>query len=334
MIFGSSIVAHGLHPPLVADTVELHRPASSQLDRANLFSSFSVAPTSWIGASTIQMALVTLCSNEHYCEQTLDQYEYKAPPSASTSTIATISSNTYQTWKKDNVVRIVDANTVKLEKEGLVSLAGIQMPMPSSTFQFPDCFDKAPSYEIRKLLPAKMKVRVQVVTSSMSPPNALIAREDDGILVNAALVEAGFGRLKERSARQAETYVPDITQTLATLQQRAKILGAGIYQSCSTKREESDISASFVEATFEPLQPETTFSVPPNPGDRRNCADFETYEEALKYYETFYPYYGDVAKLDRDHDGVPCPGLAHTKKPDLYRMKVPWDRKGKSLESQ
>lgn len=29
-----------------------------------------------------------------------------------------------------------------------------------------------------------------------------------------------------------------------------------------------------------------------------------------------YPFYGDVAKLDRDGDGVPCPGLPHTSNQD------------------
>jgi hypothetical protein len=62
---------------------------------------------------------------------------------------------------------------------------------------------------------------------------------------------------------------------------------------------------------------------PANPGDVKGCSDFATYEAALKWYETYEPYYGDVAKLDRDGDGIPCPGLPHTSSPDQYRMKVP-----------
>ena len=68
---------------------------------------------------------------------------------------------------------------------------------------------------------------------------------------------------------------------------------------------------------------DTTKAVPKNPGDRVGCSDFDTYEDALKYYETYQPYYGDVAKLDRDGDGVPCPKLPHTKNMDKFRRKVP-----------
>lgn len=53
------------------------------------------------------------------------------------------------------------------------------------------------------------------------------------------------------------------------------------------------------------------------------CSDFTTYKDALRWYEKFYPFYGDVAKLDRDGDGVPCPGLPHTRVAEKYRMKVP-----------
>eukprot|EP00957_Ditylum_brightwellii_P089645 6827348-Ditylum_brightwellii.AAC.1 len=49
------------------------------------------------------------------------------------------------------------------------------------------------------------------------------------------------------------------------------------------------------------------FVVPKNPGDIKGCSDFDTYEASLSYYEYYFPYYGDVARLDRDGDGVPCP---------------------------
>jgi len=68
---------------------------------------------------------------------------------------------------------------------------------------------------------------------------------------------------------------------------------------------------------------------PPNPGDTKGCSDFETYEDALRWYERYKPWYGDVAKLDPDSDGVPCPGLPHTTIRERYRMKVP-----QSLSSQ
>jgi hypothetical protein len=57
--------------------------------------------------------------------------------------------------------------------------------------------------------------------------------------------------------------------------------------------------------------------------DSSGCSDFRAYEDAFRWYETYFPFYGDVAKLDRNGDGVPCPGLPHTKVPEKYRMKVP-----------
>jgi len=48
---------------------------------------------------------------------------------------------------------------------------------------------------------------------------------------------------------------------------------------------------------------------PPNPGDTKNCTDFATWSEANAWFQTYYPYYGDVANLDSDHDGDPCETL-------------------------
>lgn len=50
-------------------------------------------------------------------------------------------------------------------------------------------------------------------------------------------------------------------------------------------------------------------SQPDNPGDTKNCGDFETYDEAKVWFDTYYEYYGDVARLDRDDDLEPCESL-------------------------
>ena len=65
--------------------------------------------------------------------------------------------------------------------------------------------------------------------------------------------------------------------------------------------------------TAAPAPPETTAAptpaVPANPGDSRNCGDFSTYAEAKTWFDTYYPYYGDVARLDSDGDLEPCESL-------------------------
>ena len=75
-----------------------------------------------------------------------------------------------------------------------------------------------------------------------------------------------------------------------------------------------------------------------------SCADFEYYEEALRWYEGFGGIGGAgssimvsgaaleekqqavsnmLRRLDPDGDGVPCPGLPHTPVKSKYRMKKP-----------
>jgi len=48
---------------------------------------------------------------------------------------------------------------------------------------------------------------------------------------------------------------------------------------------------------------------PPFPGDSKNCADFVSHAAAQSWFNTYYPYYGDVAKLDADHDLIACENL-------------------------
>jgi hypothetical protein len=57
---------------------------------------------------------------------------------------------------------------------------------------------------------------------------------------------------------------------------------------------------------------QTTTTIPSNPGNTRNCSGatgFSNYAEAKAWFDTYFPYYGDVAKLDSDGDGEPCESL-------------------------
>ncbi len=49
--------------------------------------------------------------------------------------------------------------------------------------------------------------------------------------------------------------------------------------------------------------------VPTNPGDSKNCGDFSNHREAQAWFDTYFPRFGDIAKLDRDNDGIACEGL-------------------------
>jgi putative cell wall-binding protein len=48
---------------------------------------------------------------------------------------------------------------------------------------------------------------------------------------------------------------------------------------------------------------------PANPGNAVNCDDFGTWQEAQNWYLRYLAAYGDVAGLDRDHDGIACETL-------------------------
>ncbi len=46
-----------------------------------------------------------------------------------------------------------------------------------------------------------------------------------------------------------------------------------------------------------------------DPGDSKNCSDFESFTHAKTWFDHYYPTYGDVAMLDADNDLVPCEEL-------------------------
>ena len=68
-------------------------------------------------------------------------------------------------------------------------------------------------------------------------------------------------------------------------------------------------TTSTITSTTTTTVPSTTTTIPDNPGNIKNCSDFETYLEAKTWFDTYFPYYGDVAGLDRDGDQEPCESL-------------------------
>ncbi|MGX5681428.1 cell wall-binding repeat-containing protein [Schumannella luteola] len=58
-----------------------------------------------------------------------------------------------------------------------------------------------------------------------------------------------------------------------------------------------------------PGGPEAPPTPPTNPGNSVNCSDFSTWAAAQAWFDTYFPYYGDVAQLDADHDGIACESL-------------------------
>jgi hypothetical protein len=72
-----------------------------------------------------------------------------------------------------------------------------------------------------------------------------------------------------------------------------------------------------VPTTINPVEPVVTPPVvappvvtrPSNPGDTKNCDSFSTWAQANAWFQTYLPFYGDIAQLDNDHDNIPCETL-------------------------
>jgi hypothetical protein len=46
-----------------------------------------------------------------------------------------------------------------------------------------------------------------------------------------------------------------------------------------------------------------------NPGDIKNCSNFDNYKEAKTWFDKYYDLYGDIAKLDKNNNLIPCESL-------------------------
>lgn len=223
--------------------------------------------------------------------------------SPSTATFSSLRDST-QFWlaatndssKIDRVVRVLDDGSVKLKDSGVVSLEGVKIPKNQG---FPACLSVTPTSKLSQLLPAKTAVRVEEQSSSKS---VVLTRDSDRVVVNDRIVELGYGRASSKAKI-----------SLKSLEASARESKRGIFQSCDDA----------FQAKFDPLQAPLERPIPRNPGDRVGCSDFSVYEDALKHYETYFDLYGDVARLDRNGDGIPCPSLPHTLNSERYRIKKP-----------
>ena len=77
----------------------------------------------------------------------------------------------------------------------------------------------------------------------------------------------------------------------------------------TTTASTTTVVSNTTTATTNATTPSTTATQPLNPGNSKNCSDFATHAEAQAWHDTYFPYYGDVAGLDSDNDGVACESL-------------------------
>ena len=203
----------------------------------------------------------------------------------------------------DVVVRVMDSDRVKLERAGVVRLAGVRTP----TRDVPVCYNREPGVKARAMLPRGTKVNVEDVNGDAD----VVA---GGKSVSETLVREGYAYAtpRRRRASDGDDY---LGSALAEAQEAAKRDQRGLWRPCG------DASPVVPVATFDDIDnlPTPTKDYGDAPAKYKSCAEFEFYEDALAIFERAPE---SVRKrLDRDGDGVPCPGLPHTTDRERYRFK-------------
>ena len=254
---------------------------------------------------------------------------------------ATIAWSPQASWsmQTDHIERVVDGDTVILEELGRARLIGINTPETVSPAQQvrgepPQCFGPEASAEMKRLLPAGTEVEFDTDVEPLDRfGRNLVYLYKDGGSINELLVRKGFAR--------AKAYKPNIRnqETFNRLQAEAKLESLGLWGACfdagssGSSSGSSGGSSSTAGKGFGPNANQRPTSTKPasselqqqqrstareakdvaaieaNPGDVKDCADFDSYDAAKAWFDRYYPAYGDVAKLDGDGDLKPCEAL-------------------------
>ena len=254
---------------------------------------------------------------------------------------ATIAWSPQASWsmQTDHIERVVDGDTVLLEELGRARLIGINTPETVSPAQQvrgepPQCFGPEASAEMKRLLPAGTEVEFDTDVEPLDRfGRNLVYLYKDGGSINELLFRKGFAR--------AKAYKPNIRnqEMFNRLQAEAKLESLGLWGACFDAGSSSSSSGSSggssstagkgfgPNANQRPTSTKTASSelqqqqrstareakdvaaIEANPGDVKDCADFDSYDAAKAWFDRYYPAYGDVAKLDGDGDLKPCEAL-------------------------
>ena len=208
----------------------------------------------------------------------------------------------------DQVERVVDGDTLILQTAGRVRMIGMNTPETVAPAQRqgapPQCFGPEASAYTKSMLPSGTKVRLELDQEQVDRYDrklAYVFREKDETFINAELVKNGYARAKTYGKNDR------YESLLKDYESEAKTNKRGLWGECLEKKATIEVESSPLPYTKD--KPIQVSEIIPNPGDTKNCADFETYEEAKKWYDKYFPLYGDIAKLDGNNDGIPCESL-------------------------
>jgi len=218
--------------------------------------------------------------------------------------------------KEDEVERVIDGDTVKLVGYGRCRLIGVNTPETVAPRQrmgeAADCYGPEASALTKNLLPEGTKVRVELDAGPIDRYGrelVYLYRAKDGLFINAELVKQGAAKHSRvtPNVRYADLFL--------SLETEATAAGRGLWKSCPTGKATAAAPLSKTISAVEVAQPVSgVVGDGGNPGNLKNCKDFTTYDEAKKWFDAYFPLYGDVAKLDGNGDGKPCEKLLQKSK--------------------
>lgn len=97
---------------------------------------------------------------------------------------------------------------------------------------------------------------------------------------------------------------PSFVPTAAQYQKTMTVRVTGTRADYVSVMKQSAATSKVAKSTQ--VQPKPTAAGQTNPGDSKNCDDFATQALAQAWFNTYFPRFGDVARLDGDGDGIAC----------------------------
>lgn len=200
--------------------------------------------------------------------------------------------------QEDEVVKVIDGDTVNLRYAGRCRFIGVNTPETVAPRQKqgapPDCYGPEASALTKSLLPPGTKVRVELDVEPVDKYGRQLAylyRSQDQLFLNAELVKQG--------AAKRYKVAPNVKYDakFLELEKDAKATGKGLWGACASKNPKTGASSTGTAAN-EVLDLK-----------KKTCKDFTTYADAKAFFDKYFPQYGDVAGLDGDKDGKPCEKL-------------------------
>lgn len=191
------------------------------------------------------------------------------------------------------VTRVVDGDTVDTGV-GRVRLIGIDTPETVHPERGVECFGREASAFAARLMPPGTAVRLRYDAERRDRYGRLLAyvyRADDGLFVNAELVEQGYA--------QVSTVPPNVAHAdeLVMLARDARDAGRGLWSACSEDGPGSSAGASPPAVPGEGCDANYEGAcVPPYPPDV-DCADLGAPVRVVG---------ADPHRLDGDGDGTGC----------------------------